>query len=181
MLKITWVLKDQKMSCDEMVCTWSCAIVPFTHVWIITRQSKDAYEQSWILWNVVGYKSTSEVEMTAYIRTWESCNGLAMPTSLKDFLQGNMQHTHTQEVQQLLEVFHLKDHWVSTDVVIFYVEFSSKKKQPCYHHLSSIRWEELDAKEAEHRSVSRDLINLKEDTEWHSSGGVGKVVLVVLC
>ena len=64
------------------------------HVWIITRQSKDACEQSWILWNVVGYKSTSEVEMTAYIRTWESCNGLAMPTSLKDFLQGNMQHTH---------------------------------------------------------------------------------------
>lgn len=88
---------------------------------------------------------------------------------------------HTQEVQQLLEVFHLKNHWVSTDVVIFYVEFSSKKKQPCYHHLSSIRWEELDAKEAEHRSVSRDLINLKEDTEWHSSGGVGKVVLVLLC
>lgn len=36
---------------------------------------------------------------------------------------------YTQEVQQLLEVFHLKNHWVSTDVVIFYVEFSSPKKR----------------------------------------------------
>ena len=51
------------------------------NVWILIRQSKDAYEPSWILWNVVDYKLTSEEEMKAYVTTWDSCNGLAMSTS----------------------------------------------------------------------------------------------------
>ena len=103
------------------------------HVWIRTRQSKDAYEQSWILWNVVGYKSTSEVEMTAYIRTWESCNGLAMPTSLKDFLQGNMQHTH-KKFNSCLKSSILKITGFLPMLSYFMWNFHPKKKQqqPCY-------------------------------------------------
>ena len=143
-------------------------VVPccITHVWIITRQSKDAYEIKLDFmergWLQVHFRGRNEgLHKNMGVVQWfgraHFFKGL--------FARKYAAHTHTQEVQQLLEVFHLKNHWVSTDVVMFYVEFSSQKKQPCYHHLSSIRWEELDAKEAEHRSVSRDLINLKEDTE----------------